>query len=89
MAQTNMVDIVKEVAIKQKDGTAGNFEKFGGTFETVVDARGNEHYSLAQFFDNYQAFLNAAKFIYVGTEKPTNHKNMLWIDTGHTNQDNQ
>lgn len=86
MAQTNLV---KEVAIKQNDGTLGSYYKIGGSFSEIVDTRtGKGNYSLAQFFDNYLNFMKNTTFVYAGVDKPANTHIGLWLDTGHSNQDN-
>lgn len=86
MATSNLV---KTVATKQEDGTLGNDYKFGVSFNEVVDDRpGKTSYSLAQFFDNYISYMKSTYFVYRGTDTPKNQKIGLWIDTGHSNQDN-
>lgn len=84
-------ELVRSVAIKQQDGSLGGEAELGSTFNGIVDVIGSRigatGYSLAQFFDSYQAFMTANPFTYVGPIKPTNTHIALWIDTSVTNQD--
>lgn len=85
MAEQNLI---REVAVKQDDGTMGSYTKIGSTFSEVVDTRsGNGNYSLAQFFDNYLDFMNNTTFVYTGTDTPSNSHVGFWIDTSKTNHD--
>lgn len=82
------IDLVKSVAIKKEDGTPEADRYFGVSFENVIDERASKgNYSLAQFFDSYDAFMKENFFVYRGTDKPANTKVALWIQTGVTNQD--
>jgi hypothetical protein len=88
MAETKT--LVREVSIKNSDGTFQDGIKLGASFEQVLDVEGSNPtgYSLKQFFQNYQDFMSEANFIEYGTDVPTNSKIRLWIDTGHNNYDN-
>ena len=58
--------------------------------EDVYDTRGdnsNGFYSLAQFFDNYLAFVKGVKLVHTGDTQPTNPNYCFWIDTSKTNHD--
>lgn len=80
--------IANEVATKRDTGDLSEFTPFGATFETTIDIReGQGNYSLAQLFDSYIDYLKTADFLYYGTEAPVNNHNRIWIDTGHTNQE--
>ncbi len=61
--------------MKQDDGTLGSYTPIGASFEDVYDTRGdnsNGFYSLAQFFDNYLAFVKGVKLVHTGDTQPTN-----------------
>lgn len=79
--------LLKDVSVKQDTGDMSSPTPVGVLFENVVDSRSNKgNYTLQQFFDNYMAYMQAANFIYYGTEKPTNTHIKIWIDTSKTNQ---
>ena len=82
------IDLVKSVAIKREDGTLDpEIKQFGVTFKDVIDDRGSKgNYTLAQFFDNYDAFMKNSFFVYRGNTEPDNTKIALWIDTSTNNQ---
>lgn len=85
MAQSNLV---KTVAIKDENGLLGSDYKIGAGFNEIVDDRaGKTTYTLAQFFDSYMDFMKNSYFVYYGVNEPTNTHIPLWIDTAHTNQD--
>ena len=85
MAETNLV---KQVAVKQEDGSLGSYVKLGASFEEIVDSRRDKgNFSLAQFFDNYMDFMKNTTFVYSGPNKPENNHIGFWIDTSKTNQD--
>lgn len=82
------VSLVKEVAVKQSDGTMGSYYKIGSNFSEIIDARREKgNYTLEQFFDNYMDFIQNTTFIYAGIEEPLNPHIGIWLDTGHTNHD--
>lgn len=83
-------DFLTKAAIKQEDGTLSSYIPIGASFEDIYDTRGDSSsgfYSLAQFFDNYLAFVKSIKLVHSGDTQPTNPNYCLWIDTGHTNHD--
>ena len=84
MAKNSTMPLIRKVAEKQTDGTLGNDNTIGATFEDVVDAEriGATGYSLDQFIDSYLAFMAANPFTYVGNEEPDNTHIALWVDTG-------
>lgn len=87
---TKTKDFLTKAAVKQNDGTLGSYTPIGASFEDVYDTRGdnsNGFYSLAQFFDNYLAFVKDVKLVHAGDTQPTNPNYCFWIDTGHTNHD--
>lgn len=90
MASKETLPLVRKIAVKQQDGTLSADSTIGATFSDIVDTdrTGATGYSLDQFFDSYISFMNEYPFTYVGNEEPDNHHAFLWIDTGHTNQDN-
>lgn len=80
-------ELFYEVARKVDDATGlGTRHKIGADFANVIDSRNG--YTLAQFFDSYLSFLKESNFVYTGSTQPVNSHVSLWIDTGHTNQDN-
>lgn len=80
--------LVKQVAIKQDNGSMGTPYKVGASFEEIIDERkGKGNYTLAQFFDNYLEFMKNTTFVYEGPTKPENQHIGIWIDTSKTNQD--
>lgn len=80
--------LVKEVAVKQDDGTLGSYQKLGGTFREIIDDRNNKgNFTLEQFFDNYLDFMQNTTFVYTGIDKPANTHVGIWIDTSKTNQE--
>ena len=84
MATSNLV---KSVAVKKEDGNMDTERFFGVNFDHVIDERASKgNYTLAQFFDNYDAFMKNSFFVYRGNTKPTNTKIALWIDTSTNNQ---
>lgn len=85
MAKKNLV---KQVSVKQEDGNFGSFYDFGASFSEIIDSRaGQGNFSLAQFFDNYMAFMKETTFVWAGVDQPTNTHIGIWLDTGHTNHD--
>lgn len=85
MATSNLVT---KLTTKREDGTLDPTQKyFGVNFEHVIDERASKgNYTLAQFFDNYDAFMKNSFFVYRGSTKPDNTKIALWIDTSTNNQ---
>ncbi len=79
--------LANQVSDKRADGSFTDPLPFGVTFENVIDTRedGSKR-TLAQFYDNYMAFINQAPFIYYGDTQPENPHIKLWIDTAHDNQ---
>lgn len=78
---------VKELVQKQDDGNLTDYVSFGTDFENIFDTRaGKANYSLAQFFDNYLAFLNNYKYVAYGPSQPSNKRAIIWIDTSTDNQ---
>lgn len=87
---TQFKELLTKAAVKQNDGTLGSYTPIGASFEDVFDTRGSKDdgfYSLAQFFDNYLAFIKNVKLVHTGDIQPTNTNYCFWIDTGHTNHD--
>lgn len=82
-------NLVTKLTVKREDGTLDpEIKQFGVNFENVIDSRGSKgNYTLAQFFDNYDAFMKNSFFVYRGSTVPANTKIALWIDTGHNNQE--
>lgn len=90
MADSQTKALVKEVYVKQQDGTFNTPTSLGATFENVIDQRasGATRYTLAQFLDNYLDFMKTNNFIAYGTNAPVNTHARIWIDTAHNNFDN-
>ena len=86
MATSNLVS---KLTVKKEDGNLDReIKQFGVTFKNVIDDRGSKgNYTLAQFFDNYDAFMKNSFFVYRGNIEPDNQRIALWIDTRYTNQD--
>ena len=86
MATSNLVS---KLTVKKEDGNLDReIKQFGVTFKNVIDDRGSKgNYTLAQFFDNYDAFMKNSFFVYRGDTEPANTRIALWIDTDHTNQE--
>lgn len=86
MATSNLVS---KLTVKKEDGNLDReIKQFGVTFKNVIDDRGSKgNYTLAQFFDNYDAFMKNSFFVYRGDTEPVNTRIALWIDTDHTNQE--
>lgn len=83
MATTNYV---KQVSVKQDNGSLGSAYKIGAGFSDIVDTRAdNGNYTLEQFFDNYISFMKNTTFVYTGTTVPTNTHVGIWIDTSVNN----
>lgn len=81
-------NLVTKLTTKREDGTLDpEIKQFGVTFKNVVDDRGSKgNYTLAQFFDNYDAFMKNSFFVYRGSTVPDNTRIALWIDTSTNNQ---
>jgi hypothetical protein len=82
--------LVKEVAVKEEDGTFSTPLSWGVSFQDVADVSrtGATQWTLAQMMDSYLDFLKTNNFIAYGTDVPTNSHVRLWIDTAHDNQNN-
>lgn len=82
MAETDQKQLVVSVREKTDTGTLSEAVPFGVSFDNVVDTRkGQEHYTLAQFFDSYMKYMENTPFIYYGLTAPTNSHIKIWIDT--------
>lgn len=78
--------VLKNVSIKQDDGSLSTPTPIGATFMDVIDSRpGFGQYSLAQFFDNYMDFMKNTTFVYRGENKPQNKHIGIWLDTSVDN----
>ena len=67
-------------------GTLGEVIPLGSTFEDVLDvARDDETtptgFTLAQFLDNYLAFMSETPFVFYGDDEPENSHIKFWADT--------
>lgn len=82
-------NLIKNVIKKNEDGTLDTPIPFGATFSEVIDSRSSvgKNFTLSQFYDNYDSFMNSAIFTYRGPNTPTNTHVGIWIDTSETNQD--
>lgn len=78
--------VVREVYVKQEDGSISSPHAIGSSFQNIIDDRpGQDGYTLAQFFDNYKDFMRNTTFVYTGPVKPTNTHVGIWIDTSSSN----
>lgn len=81
-------NLVNQVLKKNDKGEPEGPYNFGTDFNNVIDTRiGKSGYTLAQFFDNYEAFMKNTTFVYSGENNPKNTHIGIWIDTSVTNAD--
>ena len=80
---------IKQVGIRQRDGSLGTDYEIGFDFIDIVDTdRENAtNYSLKDFLNNYIEFQENS-YVNVFTKiEPKNSHVGIWFDTGHTNQE--
>lgn len=75
--------VVSQIRYKNADGTLETAIPFGVSFENVIDNSGENptHYTLSQFFKNYQEMQSGAQWVRKSDTKPTNSNVVFWIDT--------
>ena len=84
-----MTKYLDHIAIKQRNGQAGEPIPIGITFDKVylTDEEG-QTINLEQMYNNYMRFMKNADFVHAGPNEPQNKHIKIWIDTYSTNQDN-
>lgn len=73
-------EILRDVAVKQDNGTMSAKTHIGVYSEQVIDSVSG--YTVAQFCKAFNDFISTANFYHYGKNPPSNNRHKIWIDTG-------